>query len=167
MTPAPGDPVDQGAADPPRLDPGLARERTSLAWTRTALSFAAVGGVTLEKDVIAGLVIMCLAPAVWQLGRLTHHLPGSLQLITATIVAVALVACIEAGGVALLGGMGERVTPTGREVGSPLLPPTQRHPRAGGDLCHLGPRLRDAVAGMTRRACQSITGTSGIAPSAP
>jgi uncharacterized membrane protein YidH (DUF202 family) len=96
VTPASGDPVDQGAADPPRLDPGLAQERTSLAWTRTALSFAAVGGVTLEKDVIAGLVIMCLVPAVWQLGRLTHRLPGRLQLITATIVAVALVALIVA-----------------------------------------------------------------------
>ena len=32
-------------------DPGLARVRTSLAWTRTALSFAAVGAVALRKDV--------------------------------------------------------------------------------------------------------------------
>jgi hypothetical protein len=38
-------------------DPGLARVRTSLAWTRTALSFAAVGAVALRKDVIAGLLI--------------------------------------------------------------------------------------------------------------
>lgn len=96
MTPAPDDRVDRDAAGPPRLDPGLARERTSLAWTRTALSFAAVGGVTLRKDVIAGLVIMCLTPVVWQLGRLPHHLPGRLQLITATIVAVALAALIVA-----------------------------------------------------------------------
>lgn len=96
MTPAPDDRLDRDAAGSPRLDPGLARERTSLAWTRTALSFAAVGGVTLRKDVIVGLVIMCLTPVVWQLGRLPHHLPGRLQLITATIVAVALVALIVA-----------------------------------------------------------------------
>ena len=39
-------------------DPGLARARTSLAWTRTALSFAAVGAVLLKKDFIAGLIIL-------------------------------------------------------------------------------------------------------------
>ena len=42
-------------------DPGLARVRTSLAWTRTALSFAAVGGVTLKKNVVAGLLILSAA----------------------------------------------------------------------------------------------------------
>ena len=73
-------------------DPGLARARTSLAWTRTALSFAAVGGVVLKEDLIPGLLIMAAAPAVWQLGRLAHHLPGRLRLVTATIVAVAIAA---------------------------------------------------------------------------
>jgi uncharacterized membrane protein YidH (DUF202 family) len=72
-------------------DPGLARARTSLAWTRTALSFAAVGGVVLRKDVIAGLIIMAAAPVIWRLGRLTYH-PSRLKLVTATIVAVSLVA---------------------------------------------------------------------------
>jgi hypothetical protein len=57
-------------------DPGLARVRTSLAWTRTALSFAAVGAVALRKDVIAGLLILAAAPVIWRLGRLDHHLPG-------------------------------------------------------------------------------------------
>ena len=42
-------------------DPGLARVRTSLAWTRTALSFAAVGGVLLKKDVVPGLIILANA----------------------------------------------------------------------------------------------------------
>jgi uncharacterized membrane protein YidH (DUF202 family) len=73
-------------------DPGLARERTSLAWTRTALSFAAVGGVVLKKDVFAGLVILAAVPAVWSVGRMAYHHPGRLRLVTATIVAVALVA---------------------------------------------------------------------------
>src|ERR1035441_3238101 len=77
-------------------DPGLARERTALAWTRTALSFAAVGGVVLRKDLIPGLILMGVVPAVWQLGRLDHQLPGRLQLVTATIVAVALVALVIA-----------------------------------------------------------------------
>jgi uncharacterized membrane protein YidH (DUF202 family) len=72
--------------------PGLARERTSLAWTRTALSFAAVGGVLLKKDVVAGLIVLATVPVIWELGRLAHHRPGRLRLVTATIVAVALVA---------------------------------------------------------------------------
>ncbi len=72
-------------------DPGLARERTSLAWTRTALSFAAVGGVVLRKDVVAGLVIMAAAPVVWELGRLARR-HGHLRLVTASIVAIAVVA---------------------------------------------------------------------------
>ena len=88
MTAGPDDPEHRD----PDPDPGLARERTSLAWTRTALSFAALGGVVLKTDVIAGLIIMCAAPVVWQLGRLAHHRPGRLKLVTATIVAVSLVA---------------------------------------------------------------------------
>lgn len=73
-------------------DPGLARARTSLAWTRTALSFAALGGVVLRKDLVPGLIILAAAPVVWQLGRLAHPLPGRLKLVTVTIVVVALVA---------------------------------------------------------------------------
>jgi uncharacterized membrane protein YidH (DUF202 family) len=72
-------------------DPGLARARTSLAWTRTALSFAAVGVVVLRKDLVPGLIILAAVPVVWQLGRLAHHLPGRLRLVTATIVAIAAV----------------------------------------------------------------------------
>jgi uncharacterized membrane protein YidH (DUF202 family) len=77
-------------------DPGLARVRTSLAWTRTALSFAAVGGVTLTKDVVAGLLVMAAAPVIWRLGRLAHHLPGRLMVVTATIVVVCLVSLVVA-----------------------------------------------------------------------
>ncbi len=77
-------------------DPGLAQARTSLAWTRTALSFAAVGGVVLKKDLVAGLIIMAATPAIWQLGRLAYHRPGRLKLVTATIVAISLVALVVA-----------------------------------------------------------------------
>ena len=75
-------------------DPGLARVRTSLAWTRTALSFAAVGGVTLKENVVAGLLILSAALVIWRIGRLDYHLPGRLKLVTATIVAVAVVALV-------------------------------------------------------------------------
>lgn len=84
MTAAPDDPEDR--------DPGVARERTALAWTRTAISFAAVGGVVLKKDLIPGLILLVVALVIWQLGRLPHHRPGQLRLVTATIVLVSLVA---------------------------------------------------------------------------
>jgi uncharacterized membrane protein YidH (DUF202 family) len=77
-------------------DPGLARARTSLAWTRTALSFAAVGAVALKKDVIAGVLIIATVPVIWRLGRIAHHRPGRLRLVTATIVAVSVVALVVA-----------------------------------------------------------------------
>ena len=78
--------------DPEDRDPGLARERTALAWIRTALSFAAVGVAVLKKDVVPGLILLSVVPVVWQLGRISHHLPGRLKLVTALIVALAVVA---------------------------------------------------------------------------
>jgi len=89
-------PAPDELGDLEERDPGLARERTTLAWTRTALSFAAVGGVILKKEVVPGVIILCAAPAVWQLGRVSHHLPGRLKLVTATVVAVALAALLVA-----------------------------------------------------------------------
>ena len=81
-----------GQRDYEDRDPGLARERTSLAWTRTAISFAAVGGVVLKKDIFAGLVVLATVPMVWHAGRLAYGRPGRFKLVTATIVAVAVVA---------------------------------------------------------------------------
>jgi len=78
--------------DPEDRDPGMARERTSLAWIRTALSFAAVGVAVLKKDVVSGLILLCLVPVVWHMGRISHRLPGRLKLVTALIVALAAVA---------------------------------------------------------------------------
>jgi uncharacterized membrane protein YidH (DUF202 family) len=92
----PGPPVPGPSAPGPSgpRDPGLALERTSLSWTRTAISFAAVGGVVLKRSVVPGLILLALAPVIYILGRLAYTRPEKHKLVTATIVFVALVALV-------------------------------------------------------------------------
>jgi uncharacterized membrane protein YidH (DUF202 family) len=106
------DPAEPGrgrgpeAGDPEERDPGLARERTSLSWTRTAISFAALGGVMLKENVITGLIILAVTPLIWRLGRLSASGPPAgqlpvvgrtrIQLITVSIVAVSLLCLLVA-----------------------------------------------------------------------
>ena len=94
------------ANDPEDSDPGLARARTSLSWTRTAISFAALGGVVLKENVITGLIILAVAPLIWRLGRLSvsGSSPGQLpavgtariRVITVSIVGVSLLSLLVA-----------------------------------------------------------------------
>jgi uncharacterized membrane protein YidH (DUF202 family) len=97
MTPGqPGRPGPQPPSLSGQRDSGLARERTSLAWTRTAISFAAVGGVVLKREVVAGVILLAVVPLIYVVGRLAYSTPGKLKLVTGTIVAVALVALVVA-----------------------------------------------------------------------
>jgi uncharacterized membrane protein YidH (DUF202 family) len=84
---APG--VAPGVDDLEQRDPGLAAERTSLAWARTAISFAALGGVVLKVNIATGLVIVLIAPLAWGIGRLRRSGGERLWLIAASIVIVA------------------------------------------------------------------------------
>jgi uncharacterized membrane protein YidH (DUF202 family) len=87
----PGDDTEDGP-------PGLAEERTELAWTRTAIGFAAVGAAVLKHSPLIGLPVLVVSAVIWRLGRL----PGStvterghdrrFLLITVTIVGISLVA---------------------------------------------------------------------------
>jgi uncharacterized membrane protein YidH (DUF202 family) len=90
----PGSPGRQAPSPSGQRDAGLALERTTLAWTRTAISFAAVGGVVLKREVIPGLILLAVVPVIYAVGRLAYGRPGKLKLVTATIVAVALVALV-------------------------------------------------------------------------
>ncbi len=54
-------------------DPGLARERTSLAWTRTAISFAALGGALLKTTPAVGAIVLAMSAVVWGLGRMSRR----------------------------------------------------------------------------------------------
>jgi hypothetical protein len=98
-------PLNPQARKPPppdieETDPGLARERTELAWTRTAISFAAVGAAILKYHPEVGLPVLILSAVVWRLGRLprTPDAEGNydrrLLLITVTIIAISVAALV-------------------------------------------------------------------------
>ena len=88
--------------DPEDLDPGLARERTRLAWMRTGIAFAAVGAAMLRRQPVAGLIVLATTPVIWVLGRVASHEIGSkphawrLLLITVIITLVAALAVVVA-----------------------------------------------------------------------
>lgn len=106
--PEPSDPKpsDTAASETEEGDAGLALERTSLSWTRTALSFAALGGVMLKENVITGLIILAVVPLIWRLGRLPRSgstlggLPTvggrRIRMITVSIVGVSLLSLLVA-----------------------------------------------------------------------
>jgi uncharacterized membrane protein YidH (DUF202 family) len=86
-------------------DPGLAGERTRLAWTRSSISFAAIGAAILKARPLVGAPLLLLAVAIWAVGRLPRS-PGHaavasrrVLLVTVGVNLVALVAL----AIALLG----------------------------------------------------------------
>ncbi|WP_329566115.1 DUF202 domain-containing protein [Kitasatospora sp. NBC_01266] len=114
--PPPGQPPEE----PADLDRGAAEERTRLAWLRTTVSFAAVGGAILKLDPPAGAPLLAMAAGVWLVGpqrgvgppgRPARSRRRALRLITLMIVATVLVALV----VCLLpGGAGRGLTVRGR-----------------------------------------------------
>jgi uncharacterized membrane protein YidH (DUF202 family) len=89
---------DEPADDIGYADRGLARERTELAWTRTAIAFAALGAALLKYRPVVGLPTLALSAVVWRLGRppgparAGHARDRRPLLITVTTVGVSLAA---------------------------------------------------------------------------
>jgi uncharacterized membrane protein YidH (DUF202 family) len=104
MEPSSSNGGEQGA----RHDSGLARERTELAWSRTAISFAAVGVAILRTDHATGALVIAMTALVWFAGRSPAHERAdgrhgsrlgrrrAAQLITAATCLVSLVALVLA-----------------------------------------------------------------------
>ena len=74
--------------------------RTRLAWSRTSIAFAAIGVVMLKWNPVAGGVVLALSIPIWIAERRTRltadgrSVSGSLRLVTATIVLVAVAALL-------------------------------------------------------------------------
>lgn len=88
--------------DPEDADPGLARERTRLAWSRTAIAFAALGGAMLRRELAAGLIVLAMTPLIWAVGHLASRATrpgprqGRLLVVTVTVTAVSALAAVVA-----------------------------------------------------------------------
>jgi uncharacterized membrane protein YidH (DUF202 family) len=82
--------------DPEDVDPGLARQRTRLAWIRTTIAFAALGGAVLKTNIPAGIAVLAMTPLVALTGHMSRDSasgrarPGHLLVTAAAITAVAV-----------------------------------------------------------------------------
>jgi uncharacterized membrane protein YidH (DUF202 family) len=83
-------------------DPVLARERTDLAWTRSAISFLALGFAILKIRPVVGIPLMTVSAVVWLIGRASpaRDQPQSaarrMVLVTVAVCALALVSLVLA-----------------------------------------------------------------------
>jgi uncharacterized membrane protein YidH (DUF202 family) len=80
-------------ADPPPdgrpPDPGLARERTSLAWTRSAIAFAAIGAAITKTRPLVGAPLLAFSAVIWIIGR-SRRTPGLAGLGPKRVLTVAI-----------------------------------------------------------------------------
>ena len=95
-------------------DPGLARDRTTLAWTRSALNLATIGVLIARAGFVARLDLLGVLSAIamgaialltWRYshavyrdrggaGRFPHHQPAAIVLLTAATLFTGAVALI-------------------------------------------------------------------------
>jgi uncharacterized membrane protein YidH (DUF202 family) len=88
--------MPEARPQPPVIDPA---NRTRLAWTRTAVAFAAIGGAMLKLSPVAGLVVLVLSLPIWAVARGNRSTDLSLRglrLVTVTVVIIAIAALVVA-----------------------------------------------------------------------
>ena len=87
-------------ADQDKRRIGDPANRTRLAWSRTSIAFAAIGVIMLKWNPVAGGVVLALSIPIWIADRRTRltadgsSVRGSLRLVTAIIVLVAVAALL-------------------------------------------------------------------------
>jgi uncharacterized membrane protein YidH (DUF202 family) len=83
-------------------DPGLARERTSLAWTRSAIAFAAIGAAITKTRPLVGAPLLLFSAVIWLVGRsrrssdLAGLAPRRVLTVAISVTVVAIAALIIA-----------------------------------------------------------------------
>jgi uncharacterized membrane protein YidH (DUF202 family) len=90
----------------PEDEPGIGdpAERTRLAWTRTAIAFAAIGAAMLKSSPVGGAIVVALSVPVWAATRRAQRTADALatdaglRLVALAVVLVGLAAI----GVALI-----------------------------------------------------------------
>jgi Domain of unknown function (DUF202) len=95
--PAPRHPADGIPDDIEDADPGAARARTSLAWTRSAISFAALGAVILKSRPGIGVPILIFSAVIFWIGNLPAHwapAPRRMLLVTIAVTVTALLGLV-------------------------------------------------------------------------
>jgi uncharacterized membrane protein YidH (DUF202 family) len=96
--------TQRGPAEPPEdiedAVPGLARERTELAWTRSSIAFAALGAAILKLRPAAGAPILVFSVVIWSRGRVRRDEAGTaarrVLLVTIAVTLLAAVALVLA-----------------------------------------------------------------------
>jgi uncharacterized membrane protein YidH (DUF202 family) len=107
MNPPPGTPAEFAGpddTDPEEVDSGLSQERTELAWHRTGIGFAALGGAVIKTAPVVGLLILASSVPIFVLARTARRGPPadgpelrrSLLVITVVVTALSLVALVLA-----------------------------------------------------------------------
>jgi uncharacterized membrane protein YidH (DUF202 family) len=73
-------------------DPGLAEERTELAWRRTAIAFTALSGALVKMNPAIGIPTLALSTLTWHLGHRTAEPAGTRRpfLTTVAVITVSL-----------------------------------------------------------------------------
>jgi hypothetical protein len=98
----PADFDEPGADEPGADEPGVGdpANRTRLAWTRTAIAFAAIGAAMLKVSPVAGAIVIALSLPIWAAARRVRHTADAmspargLALVPVTVVLVALAALV-------------------------------------------------------------------------
>jgi uncharacterized membrane protein YidH (DUF202 family) len=79
-------------------DPALGRERTELAWTRSSISFAALGIGILKFRPAIGVPILLFSAVIWLAGQVPRQpggaAPRRVLLVTIAVTVLALVALV-------------------------------------------------------------------------
>jgi len=63
---------DDGAGETSDAQPGLAQERTDLAWTRNSIAFLALGIAMLKFRPVVGITVLAVGVVAWLVGRLSR-----------------------------------------------------------------------------------------------